>query len=159
MPKIAATLFLTLSAAFVLWLCARLPGSVASHIDATGMPSCSMSRSVFGATMFGLAVLIPIALMLALPKLRDSSRPTVPTAGRWSVPASGSRHAITSGHAAAFAVSLSAFMDFVAWQVAVANQACGSPSLATAPLWAGIAFFSAFLAVWVAWAGLGKWRH
>ncbi len=151
MSRIAAFVLLAASACFVLWLGHGLPADVASHFDGAGRPDGSMSRTGFVATMIVMAVAPPPAMLLLLPRLRDTSRPNVPAAGRWSAPASGSQPAIGAGAAAAFAAGLSVFMDFAAWRVAAANAGPSAAALSMPAMWVGAAVFLAFVAAWSVW--------
>ena len=150
MSRIAVFVFLAASACFVIWLGHGLPDDVASHFDGAGRPDGSMSRAGFVGTMIGMAVALPLAMLLLLPRLRDASRPSVPAAGRWSAPAS-SQPAMGPGEAAAFAAGLSAFMDFAGWRVAAANAIPSAAALSMPAMWVGTAVFLAFVAAWSVW--------
>jgi hypothetical protein len=87
-------------------------------------------------------------MLLLLSRLRDSSPPSVPPSGRWSAPGNGARPSISPDAAAAFAADLSAFMDFLAWRVAAANQMPSGARLSMPAFWIGGLVFLAFLVAW-----------
>ena len=148
MPRIVALLFLAVSVVTVVWLSRDLPDNVASHFSGTGTPDGFMSRAGFVGTMIVMAGALPLAMLLLLPRLRDSSPPSVSASGKWSAPGNGARPSISPASAAAFATGLSAFMDFLAWRVATANQMPSGARLSMPAFWIGGLVFLAFLVAW-----------
>jgi hypothetical protein len=148
MPRIVALLFLAISVVMVVWLGRDLPDNVASHFGGTGTPDGFMSRAGFVGTMIVMAGGLPLTMLLLLSRLRDSSPPSVPPSGRWSAPGNGARPSISPDAAAAFAADLSAFMDFLAWRVAAANQMPSGARLSMPAFWIGGLVFLAFLVAW-----------
>jgi len=146
-PRACALAAVALSVALVVALAVTLPVTSATNIAASGSANGGMSRAGFAALMLALCAGLPLALLFGLSELRASPRPSVPARGRYTAPRAKSAPAIGPWSTVACTACVSAFMDFVAWRVWLANQPQPT-SLSVPDLVSGAAVFVAFMAAW-----------
>jgi len=140
---------------FALWLGSGLPPQVASHFGATGEPNGWMSREGFVAVMCLLLGVLPVLLQAGLSLALKFGGVNIPNAHYWLVPPRRA-DAVRSLHIhfAWLCAGMTAFLGWVAWQVAAANRVSSAhPALDSHALLIGLAILLAAMTAWIAAIG------
>ncbi|MEO6748221.1 MAG: hypothetical protein ABI294_01380 [Casimicrobiaceae bacterium] len=146
-----AIVTLGVSAAVIVVTSAALPASVASHFGAQGYASGYMPRDDYRLLMLGLAVLLPLGIVLSLALLPrvSPSLVNVPNIRAWLVPPHRADTLATLGaRGALFAIMLSAFICATHLLVVRANAQL-PPRLDAGALGSILGVFMLGVALWV----------
>lgn len=144
--------FVLVSVLRVAWYYGRLPQTVASHFDSSGIPDGWMGRGAFAAVNVaatGVAAVLML-LMYAVFAKAPFAIMNIPKRQYWTAPQRQElTRRILTGFALRFGIALLAFLEIVGLLVTRANLQ-PEPRMSAA-IWPCLAVFLAFVIIQVIW--------
>jgi hypothetical protein len=151
MDRILVPVASLLVGVFVFAQWAWLPDIVASRFDAAGQPVGFMGRGVYVAIMVLASSGLPLLIWGTMVRMTQHGRINLPNAEHWlAEPRRQATLRFLRRHAATLSIVLCAFMGYVNWLVAAANQTARAQAGSLVGFHLGVAV-AAFLAFAVAW--------
>jgi uncharacterized membrane protein len=138
----AATLLLIACGAVFIWLTSQsLPPLVAAHFDSAGRTNAYMPRGRYIALLLGIAVIVPLFLVIVPRRTFSKARINLPNRDYWLAPERRDEtFRFLARQTSVFAWLVVLFLCYVQWLVVRAN-ALTPPSFDTAALVSGLLVF------------------